>query len=749
MATLLAAFVVAAGSAEAFDKRHRYHAWRDNGELVSDNSIRDWHSAQHEPRIQNRAFFEDANPARVLRDMQLESKLVGPYVEMANGDIVGGRLIGIYPADHVRGLPPRAVIALTSPLRSGSKQSEIHARPEYVVRAVYAREPPPASRPGTVEYADGRKEFFKAVRFTPDGIRALTGSGGFRADYGELAAVGLPADGQVDRLTALLDDLRSPCPEPESFVTRLRTTDGSVLTYRSRMRQTTHHHGPLHLVQPAWSWDAIAVRQDTIAGCTYWRNNEIPLSLLPAETLDERSYTGFLWPWRRDRNVRGGPLAIGELFADVGIGTHSYSAIAFDLPPGAEAFSAWIGIDASIAGGCAVCGIYRDRVGGQRLWQSGFLRGSDEPVRVQLSGLRGAKRLVLVTDFGETGRPPGSDAFDIRDEVDWLMPTVKIDRNRLPPDSRELTDFVPQLAGWKISKADRQRIEMVSYWHPKQTRWMTAMRPNVSGAMKMTDKLFSLSKTITVSPTNAWVAISAAKDNHGQNGHLVDVLVNGEKHPSIMNGDVKTNKSPGDFDGRVWSLGPFVGQKIELTVAVHPMYDGTYELPGILWEHVSVEPIIRNLPADGQPIQPDVPLTSLKFLGYQEKGSPQRNLLARGKLTDGQPLEIRNYAFHDGFGILGGERHEVVVHLDPSWRRFVAVIGLADGAYAVGPYEILLDDELYWQSSSGTDGDGTYGRQTTAEQISVEIPPGHKKMTLRVKGHQIHAGFAHAGFTKG
>ena len=144
---------------------------------------------------------------------------------------------------------------------------------------------------------------------------------------------------------------------------------------------------------------------------------------------------------------------------------------------------------------------------------------------------------------------------------------------------------------------------------------------------------------------------------------------------------------------------------------------------------------------------PDVPLTSLRFLEVQTPSGAQT--LDRGKLSNGKPLAIRGYPYRDGFGILGGGRHKVTVYLDQGWGRFVAVVGLADGAQSVGPYEILLDDQLHWSSGSANGKSPSFGRHQTGLQVNVKIPPGHKTMTLRVQGHaDNYAGLAHAGFLK-
>ena len=56
----------------------------------------------------------------------------------------------------------------------------------------------------------------------------------------------------------------------------------------------------------------------------------------------------------------------------------------------------------------------------------------------------------------------------------------------------------------------------------------------------------------------------------------------------------------------------------------------------------------------------------------------------------------------------------------------------------------LLSDEPQFVTGSP----GQFGRNTPGQQLDVEIPPGHKSITLRVKGTDSEAAWANAGFIK-
>jgi hypothetical protein len=203
-----------------------------------------------------------------------------------------------------------------------------------------------------------------------------------------------------------------------------------------------------------------------------------------------------------------------------------------------------------------------------------------------------------------------------------------------------------------------------------------------------------------------------------------------------MNGEFRTSAGPDDVHQRVWQLSRHIGKEAVVSLLLTPHGDGNSTPAGIIWQTIRFAPLIDDLPAGGEPIRPDVPLTTLNpttVLG-------PRPDLAPGKIDGGKPLGIRDYPFDEGFGT----RCNVALtyELDPTWARFVAVVGLADGWQAVGPYEVLLDGEPHFATTNPP----TFGRNTPGRQLDVPVPAGHKTITLRVKGQSSHAAWANAGF---
>ncbi len=124
---------------------------------------------------------------------------------------------------------------------------------------------------------------------------------------------------------------------------------------------------------------------------------------------------GMSWPHRMDANVfDGGPLRSGGKSWRRGIGMHAPSKLHFRLEEGFEELVGLCAIDDEAlrnprhARGAVVFRIHLD---GELAWESGLVRGGDDPVAMPRLQLAGKKELVLEVD------PSGSYAGD---RANWL-----------------------------------------------------------------------------------------------------------------------------------------------------------------------------------------------------------------------------------------------------------------------------------------------------------------------------------------
>ncbi len=133
--------------------------------------------------------------------------------------------------------------------------------------------------------------------------------------------------------------------------------------------------------------------------------------LVPAE-YRHVPYLDLSWPFRKDRNVRGGWLRAGGRLYLKGLGVHSAARLTYRLDrlePPCRRFEAELAIDDHTAGRGSVG--FRVFVDGQLRYTSPPVRGGQPPVLVAVD-LASAKRLDLVVDFGE--------GADVLDHADWL-----------------------------------------------------------------------------------------------------------------------------------------------------------------------------------------------------------------------------------------------------------------------------------------------------------------------------------------
>lgn len=114
------------------------------------------------------------------------------------------------------------------------------------------------------------------------------------------------------------------------------------------------------------------------------------------------------WPWRKDRSVAGGPIAISGRVYPKGLGVRSSTHLVYPLNGEYEQFVSTIGLDDHVRPRGSV--VYRVIADGNVVFDSGRLTGSDEPRDVVVD-VGGVKQLTLAVDYG--------DHLDLADHADW------------------------------------------------------------------------------------------------------------------------------------------------------------------------------------------------------------------------------------------------------------------------------------------------------------------------------------------
>jgi len=705
-------------------------------------------------RLAGRLLFASGNPVRVLCD---ELKRVEPaedFLRLANGDVLPGRVRRFLPADAEQGLPARLVVVPDPPLR-GAGEEGLAVRADRVLSVVRGGSPGPASPPGTIRFTDGRSVAARAVRFSEKGVRALGDDGIVTGTFDEIVEIAMP---EVDVIGAVLDDARWPPLDDAGRIVQLRTVGGAALTYRRAM---THVAEKLPgggkkvrsrqadqlvrylFVRPSWSVGAVMVPAESVRCLSFREPDEVPLSALPAETVRERRGLHY-WPWRRDRSVTGAQLRSGRITAAWGLGTHSHSEIAFELPPGAKSFHTLVGVDAAVGqGGCVRVGAYRDRVGGEPLFVSRTLSGADEPESVGPLDVGGAKTLILVTAMAHDGRPAGADPFDIRDQVCWLMPTVTVDPPAADRDAF-FGRFGRGLQPWALPEGSTGRWSLSARWDEHYRRWLPVIGVAEPEGLTLTRTLPNVSYAndlfeVNVAPAHALPEgrIELAADGEPLRPVVREYVSQKFEQYLVRPRPHLERLAPFDEGLLIrWDLSPFRGKSIRLELCIAP----NRAAPEVVWREGRLRSAIGNLPEGGWPLEPDVPLTSLEPLETEAPGlhvEPRAGGLPIGKSRQ-EPLVFLGQPFNDGWGMRSGSA--MTFPVEPAHRRFVAVVGCSQNK--AGPFHVLLDGHEAWTGP-------IMDQETPAVQIDVAIAPGTKRLTIRADrdgGSVGYAAFASAGF---
>jgi hypothetical protein len=488
--------VATAACAEGMD---RFWALFFDGSQVSAAKFGNQGWWSDEALLAGRRLFGTQNPVRMLEDRTQRGALLGPHVVLANGDVLPGRIVEFLPAESEGDLPARLLISLTPPLIAADPHG-VAVRAERVLRSRSSANATPAEEPGALVLADGAKLIATAIRWTDQGVKALTEKGIVAASFAAIGDLCVP---NTDTMRAVLDDGFYPPLEPDAVMGRLETVQGAALTYHREMtllatsKAASARGGgsppePYLLVWPSWSLGVILVPIDSIWRQSFRSACEVPLSELPATVLREKIGI-HRWPWRRNQNVESGTLSSGRIAVDLGVGMHSYCEVAFELPPQASRFTTLVGLDRCVGeGACATCKIYQDQLTGKPLFASPFLRGSQQPIPVGPLPVAGIKRLVLVAEWAGEARPPGAYPLDIGSNVNWLMPFVTVEEDSA---SRweSLQRFVPGWRKWNLDPADVARVHIRPHWDERGECWLPAVSATGQKPLTISRKLSAIS----------------------------------------------------------------------------------------------------------------------------------------------------------------------------------------------------------------------------------------------------------------
>lgn len=706
-----------------------------------------------------RELFTARNPVRLLRDQTKDVSREVPLIVLANGDIVNGSLIGSQQGEG--GLQLK--VQLESPLLPVTG-THVLVRPDRIRRILGttgALRSHPAE--GTVVLTDGSKLMARSIRWREYGLSILTEAGVVETPFANLADVVFP---NVDLAAAVLEDNLFASGSSPGAISRFTLTSGAILTSSrvsremERVRSGRSRSAPqvYYYLQPAWSSHAIAVPEQEIAWCSYRGADEVSLSLLPAETNANRRLLGKVEPWRRNETVAGEYLLAGGGWeSDLGIAAHSHSEIAFPLPSGSKTLSLAVALDRKVGeGGCVRCRIFADTLAGKELWESDILRGSDEAKATGELDVEGLRQVILVTEFAHEDRPEGADPLDIRDDLLWLAPLV-----RLEITSQTGSDLVrgalPGLGGWETVGEGWQETRLATQWNEFGKCWDPVL-------VVSKDAELILTRTIRIDETNDVMQLLAAVPK-SLDEHLIHLRVDDElvgwttstdrermrqmalyarpvrRDPFLDRRGFRNQqpevKGPSDTLAYWWDLQKWRGREVSLELTIR----GNTERNQIVWRGLSQRTAVASPPQGQIWVAPKVSLTSLNPRSQyptKERGGPTKDALPLSRTPT--PIKFLGQEFSGGYAMVRSS--QISFDLKPEYKLFTALVGCCEGESR--RVRILIDGQVVWEKASLSSLD-------PAQQVLIPIPAGSGVLTLETGPDQGTVGiaaFAKAGFVK-
>ncbi len=461
-----------------------YLACFESGRRLSGPVVQGWADPEDRPTLGGQPLLGTRNGLRWLRQTGLKAgRTPSGVIELFNGDRLPGVVVGYCQRQAWPARPPCLVVVPLVPLANSrlEKVASLHILPQMVRRWWFApgglsspQGPPlvPPWEPGSLQTRGGRKITFRSLAFQAGGVRVLSNEGVFQVPFSELAWLQLPV---ADVWGLYCDQVASLSPKwaewteavnPDrafSELVHVETVDGfSATTSTARYRPLPlSSRGDadrwFHLIQPAWSLDAVALPHGRIRLRYYFPAHEVPLAQIPPSRQRNRSVLHRCWNPQLNRSVDGTPLRAGSVLYGWGFGVHGENSLDFQLPRFATQFRTQAGL-APRSGGRVrmhVSVARADKRQGRLLFSSGVLQGGRKAASSPSLALpKTSQELILrlaVDSLSRTSSPDG-DPLDIRDSANWLDPQIVLDRRELARQvKRRLSGKVTAWQGWRSS----------------------------------------------------------------------------------------------------------------------------------------------------------------------------------------------------------------------------------------------------------------------------------------------------------
>ncbi len=546
----------------------RFQAEFADGSRVNGDELRNWHETNAQPLLANKPLFDKANPARWVVDTALKvSATPTAFVEFVGGDRLPGMVVGSGTGSESRfaRLPPHLILEHQAWNFPGVQPpTPLRVLTRWVRRVVWQRRSTETYEPGTLFYVDGRRISFKALRWNGPSVLLLLDQSTQEVLFHDVAEIHLPAP---DVWTAYIEQLAFISPGGANPIFQWETQQGLRVTCSAERFQAKTHGNPndpngwWHLVQPAWSLDPLWVSHRLIRIRRFFEPYLVPLSLLEPVRSTHQPGLSSGWTWQRDRNVQGGPLQSGGQEYGWGVGVQAQHELEYKLPPGAQSLRTRIGLDRCIgSGGCARGRLSFSASPNQPLFQTDLLIGSTLVVDTGELSVAGQSGIILTADAALADRPAGADPFDIRDSLDWLEPTLRIEPQTLQSEIRAAVVrlFTPW-EGWTVTDADTGPFVFKNRWlhiDERDPRFITEVGSRVP--------FLTLSRSLKVGPLQKFLVLAASRFQERTTPAHLQVQINGQ---SVGDFEIPVRSTLADPDPILVPLDAFLGQQVRIDIS--------------------------------------------------------------------------------------------------------------------------------------------------------------------------------------
>jgi hypothetical protein len=581
-------------NAQTFAPNERFVGMLNDGARIQADSVKEWHNETSKPQLAGHAIFDQTNPVRWIIDQTVPlAEEPKAYVEMFGGDRLPCRVVD-YQGSEKWTYEALGEYLIVEPLI----QVDFPGRPttpflristDWLKRIVFDEKAgvPSQWHPSTAFLHDGSRITYRVASWSAGGLALLTESGVKKLLYSQVAELHLP---QRDEWDVYFEQLAELTPDLTSRLIQAESSDGLRITV-SAERMIAKHSGDQNksenwypLLHPVWSLDPITLPFRTVRSWRFFSPDQPPMTMFePTATRIDPVFSGG-WNWVANFSVQSSMLQNNKLLSGWGFGVHAPTTLAFPLHSVVRQVRSRTGLDHVVGpGGCARAEMALKSSPTKPFYQSEVFVGNEKSADTGWKNVTVAEgkseQLILTADPMMSGRPKGTDPFDVRDCLDWLEPEWKLDKAQLTKEvASRSANRLPARDGWIVtadlySQSSDDDTANVASTEPTTAPLLTSNVWDKTVPEDERTRLLIKSKgpfavfaqQRQIEKQHRWLAVCISKPAGSTDAATVIVRVDGR---AMIEADVPVRTSRLDPDPILVPLADFAGTKPLIEIAL-------------------------------------------------------------------------------------------------------------------------------------------------------------------------------------